>query len=303
MISLNNLNNNPKLLKEEIIKSKIEDNYQVQLTDYIYLQKKMNSIRNLLLHKSQLSTLDYTKLNRYYNFSKLIIMPKKFNNDDDIDLIKQKSSNKNDIDDIDSENKARYLSNPILKKIFLSNEADITKKNSRNKSASIRHNKDLKGRRNFKTNYLNFRPKNNLYKLPKQIKNKYNYNLTDIKNNAIKRKFGIKEKLSKYDKFAKYFLRGLSLSEEQNVIYQRCKKIDLSSTEDKKNKKKYEYLNTLDDYKTKREKFIMRFTTIVKNKKAPKKAELNFVQNYNRNLFKYSLKDLLKMDNPIKVIL
>ena len=31
-------------------------------------------------------------------------MPKKFNIDDDIDLIKQKSSNKNDIDDIDSEN-------------------------------------------------------------------------------------------------------------------------------------------------------------------------------------------------------
>ena len=300
MLTLNSLNNNSKSLKEEIIKSKIEDSYQAQLTDYIYLQKKLNSIRNLLLHKSKLSPLDYTKINRYYNFSKTIIVPKKFS-DDDIESKNQKS-NKNYVNDIIRENKARYLSNPILKKIFLSKEEDISKSNIRTKSASIRYNKDLKRMKNMKTNYLNFRPKNNLYKLPNQIKNKFNYNLDELKNNKIKRKYVIKEKLSKFDKFAKYFLRGLSLSEEQNLIYQRCKKIDLSS-EDKKNKKKYEYLNTLDDYKTKREKFIMRFTTIVKNKKAPKKPELNFVQNYNRNLFKYSLKDLLKMDNPIKVIL
>ena len=300
MLTLNSLNNNSKSLKEEIIKSKIEDSYQAQLTDYIYLQKKLNSIRNLLLHKSKLSPLDYTKINRYYNFSKTIIVPKKFS-DDDIESKNQKS-NKNYVNDIIRENKARYLSNPILKKIFLSKEEDISKNNIRTKSASIRYNKDLKRMKNMKTNYLNFRPKNNLYKLPNQIKNKFNYNLDELKNNKIKRKYVIKEKLSKFDKFAKYFLRGLSLSEEQNLIYQRCKKIDLSS-EDKKNKKKYEYLNTLDDYKRKKDKFFTRFTTIVKKEKNQKKAEINFVQNYNRNLFKYSLKDLLKMENPIKIIL
>ena len=32
-------------------------------------------------------------------------------------------------------------------------------------------------------------------------------------------------------RFARYFLRGLSLSEEQNMFYQKCKKIDLSLNE------------------------------------------------------------------------
>jgi len=75
MFNLNQLNNvnDSKSIKEEIIKSKIGDSYQVQLTDYIFLQNKVNSIINILTHKPQLTTLDYTKLNRYYNFSKSII--------------------------------------------------------------------------------------------------------------------------------------------------------------------------------------------------------------------------------------
>ena len=49
MFNLNTLNNikNPELIKDEIIKSKIEDNYKEQLTDYIILQKKVNYIKNL----------------------------------------------------------------------------------------------------------------------------------------------------------------------------------------------------------------------------------------------------------------
>ena len=313
MKKLNEMNNKSKLLKEEIIKTKIEENYQVQLTDYIYLQKKLESIKNLLIHKPQLSTLDYTKLNKYYNFSKSIIMSKKLNNNDDIDLIKPKNTNKkNNInDDFD---KRLYLSNPILKKLFLSKEIDNIKsnntdniiQNSRNKSAFIRHNNYINnkiGLKNLKTIYANFRPKNDLYKLPKQIKNKFIYNLTDIQNNTIKKKYQVTEKLSKFDKYARYFLRGLSLSEEQNMLYQKCKKIDLSLNEEQKNKKKYGNLNTF-EFKRKN---IMPKTktarTLLKRKDNIKKNEMNFIQNYNRNLFKYSLKDLLKTNNPIKIIL
>jgi len=313
MKKLSEMNNKSKLLKEEIIKTKIEENYQVQLTDYIYLQKKLESIKNLLIHKPQLSTLDYTKLNKYYNFSKSIIMSKKLNNNDDIDLIKPKNTNKkNNInDDFD---KRLYLSNPILKKLFLSKEIDNIKsnntdniiQNSRNKSAFIRHNNYINnkiGLKNLKTIYANFRPKNDLYKLPKQIKNKFIYNLTDIQNNTIKKKYQVTEKLSKFDKYARYFLRGLSLSEEQNTLYQKCKKIDLSLNEEQKNKKKYGNLNT---FEIKRKNVMLKTKTartLLKKKDNIKKNEMNFIQNYNRNLFKYSLKDLLKTDNPIKIIL
>ena len=313
MKKLSEMNNKSKLLKEEIIKTKIEENYQVQLTDYIYLQKKLESIKNLLIHKPQLSTLDYTKLNKYYNFSKSIIMSKKLNNNDDIDLIKPKNTNKkNNInDDFD---KRLYLSNPILKKLFLSKEIDNIKsnntdniiQNSRNKSAFIRHNNYINnkiGLKNLKTIYANFRPKNDLYKLPKQIKNKFIYNLTDIQNNTIKKKYQVTEKLSKFDKYARYFLRGLSLSEEQNMFYQKCKKIDLSLNEGQKNKKKYGNLNTL-EFKRKNAMLKTKTArTLLKRKDNIKKNEMNFIQNYNRNLFKYSLKDLLKTNNPIKIIL
>jgi len=43
--------------------------------------------------------------------------------------------------------------------------------------------------------------------------------------------------------------------------------------------------------------------TLLKRKDNIRKNEMNFIQNYNRNLFKYSLKDLLKTNNPIKIIL
>ncbi len=312
MKKLNEMNNKSKLLKEEIIKSKIEDNYQVQLTDYIYLQNKLESIKNLLIHKPQLSTLDYTKLNKFYNFSKSIIMPKKFNNNDEIDIIKQKTTHKKNSND--NFDKKLYLSNPILKKLFLSigednmknNNNDNIIPNSRNKSAFIRYNPNLNnknGMKNLKTIYANFRPKNDLYKLPKQIKNKFIYNLTDIQNNTIKKKYQVNEKLSKFDKYASYFLRGLSLSEEQNMFYQKCKKIDLSANEDQKNKKKYGNLNT---FEFKRKNLMLKTRTartLLKKKNNIRKNEMNFIQNYNRNLFKYSLKDLLKTNNPIKIIL
>ena len=306
MFNLNTLNNikNPELIKDEIIKSKIEDNYKEQLTDYIILQKKVNYIKNLLLHKPRLSALDYTKLNTLYNFSKSIIMSKKSKKNDDLDYSIYKSTDKKRMNN--NFGKKFYLSNPILKKIFLSKDEDIklsllntesSISNKRNQSASQRDENLNHKNINFifKSNYIYTRPKDDLYKLPKQIKNKYHYNLTDLKNNTIKRNYQLKETMSKFDKYAKNFMRGLSLSEEQNALYQKCKHTDLSLDEDKIKKTKYVKMNLLSN------KIDKRFSVDVINKKRLnlKKKE----KNINGALFKYSLKNLLKAENPIKILL
>ena len=306
MFNLNTLNNikNPELIKDEIIKSKIEDNYKEQLTDYIILQKKVNYIKNLLLHKPRLSALDYTKLNTLYNFSKSIIMSKKSKKNDDLDYSIYKSTDKKRMNN--NFGKKFYLSNPILKKIFLSKDEDIklsllntesSVSNKRNQSASQRDENLNHKNINFifKSNYIYTRPKDNLYKLPKQIKNKYHYNLTDLKNNTIKRNYQLKETMSKFDKYAKNFMRGLSLSEEQNALYQKCKHTDLSLDEDKKKKTKYVKMNLLSN------KIDKRFSVDVINKKSLNSEKKE--KNINGALFKYSLKNLLKAENPIKILL
>ena len=306
MFDLKALNNikNPSLLKEEIIKSKIEDNYQVQLTDYIILQKKVNSIKNILIHKPGLSALDYTKLNKFFNFSKSIIMSKKLNKNDDSNYPMYKSSDKKRIKD--KLDKKLYLSNPILKKIFLSNESEEEKMSQLNTDSNVSKrypsafnrysnlNQNKKTNLKIKSNYIYRRPKDNLYKLPQQIKNKYSYNLTDLKNNTIKRNYQLKEKMSQFDKFAKYFIRGLSLSEEQNNLYQKCKHTDLSLDDNKSKKTRYVKMNVIND------KFDKRLSLeVFKKRFIHKKKE----KNINGALFKYSLRNLLKAENPIKILL
>ena len=306
MFDLKALNNikNPSLLKEEIIKSKIEDNYQVQLTDYIILQKKVNSIKNILIHKPGLSALDYTKLNKFFNFSKSIIMSKKLNKNDDPNYPMYKSSDKKRIKD--KLDKKLYLSNPILKKIFLSNESEEEKMSQLNTDSNVSKrypsafnrysnlNQNKKTNLKIKSNYIYRRPKDNLYKLPQQIKNKYSYNLTDLKNNTIKRNYQLKEKMSQFDKFAKYFIRGLSLSEEQNNLYQKCKHTDLSLDDNKSKKTRYVKMNVIND------KFDKRLSLeVFKKRFIHKKKE----KNINGALFKYSLRNLLKAENPIKILL
>ena len=306
MFDLKALNNikNPSLLKEEIIKSKIEDNYQVQLTDYIILQKKVNSIKNILIHKPGLSALDYTKLNKFFNFSKSIIMSKKLNKNDDSNYPMYKSSDKKRIKD--KLDKKLYLSNPILKKIFLSNESEEEKMSQLNTDSNVSKrypsafnrysnlNQNKKTNLKIKSNYIYRRPKDNLYKLPQQIKNKYSYNLTDLKNNTIKRNYQLKEKMSQFDKFAKYFIRGLSLSEEQNNLYQKCKHTDLSLDDNKRKKTRYVKMNVIND------KFDKRLSLeVFKKRFIHKKKE----KNINGALFKYSLRNLLKAENPIKILL
>ena len=316
MINLTNFYNvkNQKLLKEEYIKSKIEDSYQDQLTDYIFLQKKVNLIRNILPHKSQLSTLDYTKLNKYYNFCKSIIISKKKNKEDDMNWINKNLSHKKRINN--NLDKKLYLSNPVLKKIFLSHEEDNNninmtelnteyKKDSSRYQSSFHRNNYLRNKRgviDLKSTYINFRPKNDLYKLPNQIKNKYKYNLTNLKNNSIKRNYQIKDKMTKFDKFAKYFMRGLSLSEEQNAYYQKCKKIYMSFGDNNNMNMKLERINSFDS-KTNKNKINTRIKREINKNINNSEYKNNSHRNKKAAMFKYSLKNLIKTENPIKILL
>ena len=85
--------------------------------------------------------------------------------------------------------------------------------------------------------------------------------------------------MSKFDKYAKNFMRGLSLSEEQNALYQKCKHTDLSLDEDKKKKTKYVKMNLLSN------KIDKRFSVVVINKKS-----LNSEKKVkNINAFKYKI--------------
>ena len=231
-------------------------------------------------------------------------MSKKLNKNDDSNYPMYKSSDKKRIKD--KLDKKLYLSNPILKKIFLLNESEEEKMSQLNTDSNVSKrypsafnrysnlNQNKKTNLKIKSNYIYRRPKDNLYKLPQQIKNKYSYNLTDLKNNTIKRNYQLKEKMSQFDKFAKYFIRGLSLSEEQNNLYQKCKHTDLSLDDNKSKKTRYVKMNVIND------KFDKRLSLeVFKKRFIHKKKE----KNINGALFKYSLRNLLKAENPIKILL
>ena len=176
----------------------------------------------------------------------------------------------------------------------LNTDSNVSKRypSAFNRYSNLNQNK--KTNLKIKSNYIYRRPKDNLYKLPQQIKNKYSYNLTDLKNNTIKRNYQLKEKMSQFDKFAKYFIRGLSLSEEQNNLYQKCKHTDLSLDDNKSKKTRYVKMNVIND------KFDKRLSLeVFKKRFIHKKKE----KNINGALFKYSLRNLLKAENPIKILL
>ena len=296
---LNNINNF-KSLKDEIVKSKVKNSYDSQISDYIYLQNKVNSVKKILTHKPDLGELDYTKLNKYFNCNKRIIISKKREEIDDIDwrtiTINKKNIKKN------KNNNKFNIRNPILQSKLEENktrfntefsDAILYKTFYRTNNSKYDNNKLI----NIKNNYINLIGKNDLYKLPKQIKNKFEYNLTELQNNSVKRKYEIKKKLNKYDRYAKYFIRGLSLSEAQNIYYQNCKKVEMSLNNDEMKNPKY---NINYEFKRSKNKSLTRLQS-ARNK--DKNIKSDFVQNYNRALFKYSLKDLINKENPIKIIL
>jgi hypothetical protein len=136
------------------------------------------------------------------------------------------------------------------------------------------------------------------------IKNKkkiiYNVNNINIKDEGDEENDYINEEIN--DKYQKYFLRGLSLSREQNHYYQKCKKIDYLFYDDENNKKD----------KKKNSKTISNTKYKQKNIKSNKINYQNFFSKENKDkttlnhnnkklILKYSLKNLLNTENPIKI--
>jgi hypothetical protein len=336
-------------LKSEIIKTKFEGLYKNQLTEYTKLQNKVNSIKDLLSYKNDLTTPDYSK------FDKLFYLKKRINSSNynipNYKTISHKkiSSKKNKEKDI---NTLISLNNSVLKKIFSnqinskrfltssnllierkrhknnyaanntlnsnttqSNTCTPTKSKSSNRNLlyipTIRINKHEN--KNFYLENKNNKIKSNLWNMKYNytneninfIKNKkriiYNINNINIKNEGKEENdYYIEEEIN--DKYQKYFLRGLSLSREQNHYYQKCKKIDYLFYDDENNKKEKKKNNKAINNKKNKEKNIKCRTINFHNFYSKDNKDKNILNYNNRKLIlKYSLKNLLNIENPIKI--
>ena len=372
LLYLISLKKNNKL-KLEIIKTKFEGLYKNQLTEYTKLQNKVNSIKDLLSYKNDLTTPDYSK------FDKLFYLKKRINSSNynipNYKTISHKkiSSKKNKEKDI---NTLISLNNSVLKKIFSnqinskrfltssnllierkrhknnyaanntlnsnttqSNTCTPTKSKSSNRNLlyipTIRINKhenknfyrkkhnndvslylDITNKKNKFSDYLenkNNKIKSNLWNMKYNytneninfIKNKkriiYNINNINIKNEGNEENdYYIEEEIN--DKYQKYFLRGLSLSREQNHYYQKCKKIDYLFYDDENNKKEKKKNNKAINNKKNKEKNIKCRTINFHNFYSKDNKDKNILNYNNRKLIlKYSLKNLLNIENPIKI--
>ena len=372
LLYLISLKKNNKL-KKEIIKSKFEGLYKNQLTEYNKLQNKVNSIKDLLSYKNDLTTPDYSKFDKFFYLKKRINLSN-YNIPiySTISHKKISSNKKNKDKDI---NTIISLNNSVLKKIF-SNHIDskrlhtssnllIERKRHKNNyivnntlnsnttqsntcTPSKSSNRNLlyiptiqinryenknfykKKHNNNVSLYLDITNKKNNFADYLESKNnkimsnlwytKYNYkdeNINFIKNKKkiiynvnnihIKNEEGneeneyINEEIN--DKYQKYFLRGLSLSREQSHYYQKCKKIDYLFFDDentKKDKKKNIKSISNDKYKQKKIKSkSITYQNFFGSKDNKDKTTLN--HNNKKLILKYSLKNLLNIENPIKI--
>ena len=371
LLYLISLKKNNKL-KSEIIKSKFEGLYKSQLTEYTKLQNKVNSIKDLLSYKNDLTAPDYSK------FDKLFYLKKRINSSNynipDYNTISHKkiSSKKNKDKEI---NTIISLNNSVLKKIFSnqdrkrfytssnlliakkrhknnytanntlnsnttqSNTCTPTKSKSSNRNLLYiptiqinryenenfykkKHNNnvssylEITNKKNKFSDYLenkNNKIMSNLWYTKYNYKNEninfvknkkriiYNINNINIKNEGNEEnEYYIDEEIN--DKYQKYFLRGLSLSREQNHYYQKCQKIDYLFYDDENNKKEKKKNNkTISNIKNK-DKNIKSRTINFKNFYNKDNKDKNILNHNNRKLIlKYSLKNLLNIENPIKI--
>lgn len=349
-----------KKLKTEIIKKKYEGFYKNQLTEYINLKNKINSIKKLLTYKHNLMTPDYSKFDKFFYLNKRI-------KSSSFQQMRQNNSNYDTTPNRDSSQKTNKkknsifsLDNSVLKKIFSSvtnqkvpnttTHISYESKNNHLNTISTRtispylfskkklfyspnveinrhQNENFYKKKynnnislyldiiNNKKKFTNYLEKKNNYILSNKWYMKYNYKYQNV--NFIQKKKNKKVNFKKINKiyemdidnneedlknYEKYFLRGLSLSKEQNYYYQKCKKIDYLFYNDENNNKNgqennFTKINNNDIYNTAKSlnsKFI--------------DYKRNYIQNKNKNKFiknkiciKYSLKDLLKTNNPIKI--
>lgn len=268
IISLNN-----SVLKK-IFSNKI-DKTRLQTSSNLLIEKKRNNYNytaNNTLNSNTTQSITFTQ-SKSSNRNLLYIPTIQINRHENKNIYKKKHNNSVSL----------YL--------------DIT--NKKNNFADYLENKNNKIINNLWYTKYNYKNENiNFTKNKKKII--YNLNNINIKEEGNEENDNINEEIN--DKYQKYFLRGLSLSREQNHYYQKCKKIDYLFYDDeiKKNeinKNNKTFSNTKLKKKNKKNK-IINFQNIF-SKDNKDKNEFN---HNNKKLFlKYSLKNLLNIENPIKI--
>ena len=369
LLYLISLKKNNKL-KSEIIKTKFEGLYKNQLTEYVKLQNKVNSIKDLLSYKNNLTAPDYSKIDKLFYLKKRI-NSSKYSIPNYTNISHKKISSKTNKDkDINS---LISLNNSILKKIF-SNHIDkqrlhtssnllierkrqksnytpnntlnsnttqsitytssksskrnllyiptiqinkhenknfCTKKHNNNTSLNL----DITNKNNNFLDYLENKNNKNIsnlwytkYKYKNEninfTKNKkkiiYNINNINIRNEEIEENDSFNEEIN--DKYQKYFLRGLSLSREQNHYYQKCKKIDYLFYDDENTKKeKKNNIKKISNTNYKQKKIKRRTINYQNYFSKDNKDKTTLNHNNKKLILKYSLKNLLNIENPIKI--
>ena len=313
-------------LNSKIVKVKFEGLYKNQLTEYINLQNKINTIKDLLIYKHNLTTPKFSNFNKYFYLNKRI-KSSNFKNRTNI------KNNRNSFNKhFSNSSKKNYdyaalsLNNAVLKKVFkvkrLNSESHITiDSNKNNKQLNTISHKSLSpflfskkqnnnntlsfNKLNKKNNFSDVWYKNYKYKFENmnffKINRRNMTNLTKIKtieNQELD--FDEEDQLKKYEK---YCLRGLTLTSEQNYYYKKCKEIDylyFDNKEEKKNinnkdnNKDSHNINKINQLKCK----IINLKPKANNNNIGKKK---FINKNGKISIKYSLRDLLNTKNPIKI--
>ena len=306
-----NLSGNNELNSDEIIIAQLKGLYNNQLTEYANLQNKVNTIKDLLIYKHNLKTPNFQKINKYYYLNKRIKSSNFPKNKNLKQTFRNLSTKKTFINTKKKDSHPGFsLNNAVLKKIFNVKRIDTDSRfsidsNKKNKQLNEISKKSIssyiyfkQGNSNNSSSHLNKLNKKSSIPDPWYKNYKYQFkNINLFKNN--KKNMNNFNKINSYEnsifdfdqedqshKYEKFYLRGLTLSTEQNYYYKKCKEIDyLFYDKDEKNN------DNKDSYNK----------TNMKPQMYNKSGKNKFIEKRNKISVKYCLRDLLNTGNPIKI--
>ena len=307
LVSLNKKLKNQK----ESIKANLENLTNIQIRENNIITRQINTIKDLLTYKNSLSTPDYSKLNKNFYFNKII------------DNDKNYQPNKNYQTFYKFHSEPKLIHSKFKSKIHLSNTFSNINKNiylipkyqinrqHQNNIANIQEGERSNVSLYFKnmqkaikfSDYI--KKKNRISKIP-AISLSYKYNNKNLYNEKkITVKIKANEKEDKENNYEKYILRGLSLTTEQTEYFNKCQDFDyaygfIRNTSNKNNNnrtRRFFFENTKNENNS---SIDNKFNKIEKAAKRKKVDRIKFLK-YNNMRIKYSLNDLLKCKNPIKI--
>lgn len=294
--------------QRETLRANLTNLTDIQIRENNTITRQINTIKDLLTYKNNLSAPDYSKINRNFYFNKIIDYNKSYkSNKMNQTFYKFNSAPKFLNSKLKSRIRLSNTSSKINKNIYLIPKCQINRQHQ-NSLAKIQEGelsnislyfKNMQKALRF-SDYI--QKKNRISKMP-TISVSYKYNNQNLYNdNKLKIKIKANEKEDKSIDYDKYILRGLSLTTEQTEYFNKCQDVDcgyIGNSSSKKNNNmkgifsennKDENNNNIDNKFNKKGKSM-------KNKNF---GDIKFLK-YNNIKIKYSLNDLLKCKNPIKI--